>query len=301
MRRLAIEVAGNAVTGVRLWLLCRSRLRGCKMALLVKEAPAKSILSKSQVYPYTINAYTGCQHGCSYCYARFMKRVTGHKEPWGEFVDVKVNAADLLRVEIKKKKPARVWISGVCDPYQPLEARYKLTRQCLEILAQNRWPVTVQTRSPLVLRDIDLLKEMSMSGGASQNASLPGMEAPPVVSRGEAILEVGFSVTTADDEVRRLFEPQAPPIGARLEALGELHRAGIRTFAMVAPMLPGADGLGELLAGKVDYLLVDRLNYHYADWVYRRYGLEDKLAPGFFEGTERELQAACERLGIAVL
>jgi DNA repair photolyase len=271
------------------------------MALIVKEAPAKTILSKSKVYPYVINPYTGCQHGCSYCYARFMKRVTGHKEPWGEFVDVKVNAADLLRIEIRKKKPARVWVSGVCDPYQPLEAHYKLTRQCLEILAQNRWPVTVQTRSPLVLRDIELLKQMSLPGGPSPNASLPGLGAPPAISQASEILEVGFSVTTADDEVRKLFEPHAPPIGARLEALGELHRAGIRTFVMVAPMLPGAQGLGELLAGRADYLLLDRLNYHYADWIYRRYGLEDKLAPEFFVRTGRELESACERLGIAVI
>ena len=88
-----------------------------------------------------------------------MKRTTGHREPWGEFVDIKINAADLLRVEINKKNRGRVWISGVCDPYQPLEGKYKLTRQCLEILAQNNWPVTIQTRSPLVLRDIDIIKE----------------------------------------------------------------------------------------------------------------------------------------------
>jgi len=222
------------------------------VTLIVKETRAKTILSASKVYPYVINPYTGCQHACSYCYARFMKRVTGHKEPWGEFVDVKINAAELLRVEITKKKTARVWISGVCDPYQPLEAQYKLTRQCLEILAQNNWPVTVQTRSPLVIRDIDILKE-------AQD------------------FEVGFSVTTADDSVRRLFEPHAPPTNARLNALDELHQAGIRTYAMIAPMLPGAEGLGELLKGKVDYLLLDRMNYHYADWVYRKYGLEDKL------------------------
>jgi len=244
------------------------------MTPIVKETQAKTILSKSKVYPYVINPYTGCQHACSYCYARFMKRVTGHKEPWGDFVDVKVNAADLLRVEIKKKTRERVWISGVCDPYQPLEAQYKLTRQCLEILAQNSWPVIIQTRSPLVIRDIDILRE-----------------APD--------LEVGFSVTTADDRVRELFEPHTPPINDRLNALDELHKAGIRTYAMIAPMLPGAEGLGELLKGKVDYLLIDRMNYHYADWVYRKYGLEDKVTEDFFHRTGRELALVCEELGIA--
>jgi len=244
------------------------------MTLIVEEVRAKSILSKSQVYPYTLNPYTGCQHGCSYCYARFMKRVTGHKEPWGEFVDVKINAAELLRAEVKKKKMDRVWISGVCDPYQPLEAKYRLTRQCLEILTQNRWPVIVQTRSPLVLRDLDILKEA------------PGVE-------------VGFSVTTADDSIRQLFEPHAPPIADRLQALEELHRAGIRTFAMIAPLLPGAEGLAELLKGKVDSLLIDRMNYHYADWVYRKHGLEGWLDPAFQEAIGRELATACQRLGIA--
>src|SRR5512136_356476 len=164
------------------------------MTLIVKEIRAKSILSPSKIYPWVINPYTGCQHGCSYCYARFMKRVTGHREPWGEFVDVKINAPDLLKVEIKKKKRGRVWISGVCDPYQPLEAHYKLTRQCLEILVQHHWPVVIQTRSPLVLRDIDIL-------------------------RGAPDVEVGFSVTTADDSIRKLFEPRAPSIDARIQAL----------------------------------------------------------------------------------
>jgi DNA repair photolyase len=90
--------------------------------MIVKEIQAKAILSVSKVYDYVINPYTGCQHGCTYCYARFMKRFTGHKEPWGEFVDVKINASDLLQVEIKRKKRGSVWISGVCDPYQPLGA-----------------------------------------------------------------------------------------------------------------------------------------------------------------------------------
>jgi DNA repair photolyase len=234
------------------------------MSLIVNEIQAKSILSGSKVYPYVINPYTGCQHGCSYCYARFMKRVTGHKEPWGEFVDVKINAPDLLRKELHKKKRGRVWVSGVCDPYQPVEANYRLTRQCLEILIQNNWPVIVQTRSPRVLRDIDLLTDA-------------------------LDVEVGLSVTTADDRIRELFEPHAPPIHERIGALGELHNAGIRTYAMIAPMLPRAEGLAELLNGTIDYLLVDRMNYHYADWVYRKYGLEYALTEEFFYRTGQNL------------
>lgn len=243
--------------------------------MIVKEIQSKSILCASKIYPYVINPYTGCQHGCLYCYAHFMKRFTGHREPWGEFVDVKVNAPELLRKEITRKKPDRVWVSGVCDPYQPLEAKYQLTRQCLEILAEHDWPVTVQTRSPLVLRDLDILQRGSQ-------------------------FEVGCSITTADDGIRRLFEPFAPPISERIRALEELHEAGICTYAMIAPMLPGAENLAELLDGKVDYVLMDRMNYHDADWVYRKYGLMDKLTDEYFEGTTQLLTAAFTALGVAV-
>jgi DNA repair photolyase len=203
-----------------------------------------------------------------------MKRFTGHKEPWGQFVDVKVSAPDLLRQEITRKKRGRVWISGVCDPYQPLEAKYKLTRQCLDILAQNNWPVAVQTRSPLVLRDIDILKK--------------GKD-----------FEVGLSITTAEDGIRKLFEPSAPRINERISALDELHRAGIRTYVMIAPILPATEGLPEVLAGKVDYVILDRMNYHYADWVYRKYGLADKLTDDYFLRTERTLSSTFAKLGIS--
>jgi DNA repair photolyase len=241
--------------------------------MIVRETRAKAILSVSKVYDYALNPYTGCEHACSYCYARFMKRFTGHKEPWGEFADAKINAPDLLRLEVNKKKRGTVWVSGVCDPYQPLEAHFNLTRRCLEILAHSRWPVRVQTRSPLVLRDMDILKEAHD-------------------------FEVGLTVTTADDGIRGLFEPRAPAIEDRLKALQELHKNGVRTFAMIAPMLPGAEDLGELLAGKVDYLLVDRMNYDYGAWVYRKHGLEDKLTDDFFQRTAQGLSSTCRELGI---
>jgi DNA repair photolyase len=242
--------------------------------MIIKEVLAKSILSDSRVYPYVINPYTGCQHNCTYCYARFMKRFTGHEEPWGQFVDVKVNAPELLRQQIKKKKKGTVWVSGVCDPYQPLEGKYKLTRRCLEILAENDWPVAVQTRSPLVLRDLDVLKK--------------GKD-----------FEVGLSVTTADDEIRKLFEPYAPPIRERVRALDELHRADIRTYAMIAPMLPGAEDLPEMLEGKIDRVLFDRMNYNHADWVYRKYNLMDKLTEAYFSRTESALISAFRKMGVS--
>jgi DNA repair photolyase len=242
--------------------------------MIVEEIEAKTILSKSQIYDYALNAYVGCQHNCLYCYAKFMKRFTGHREPWGAFVDVKINAAELLAREVKKKRKGRVWISGVCDAYQPLEKKYMLTRSCLEIFVEQGWPVTIQTKSPLVLRDIAILKRSTDA-------------------------EVGFTITTADEKVRRIFEPGAPQIAKRVEALGILHAGGIRTFVMIAPLLPHADGLAEMLKGKVDHALIDRYNYHYADWAYKKHGLRQAMDEDFFLEQGEDLRAAFEKAGIS--
>ncbi len=239
----------------------------------IRQIKAKGILSKSQVYDYALNAYVGCQHNCVYCYARFMKRFTGHKESWGEFVDVKINAPELLSTEVKKKRIGRVWISGVCDPYQPLEERYLLTKRCLEILVENGWPFTIQTKSPLVLRDIKIIQR-------SKDA------------------EVGFTITTADEKMRKIFEPGAPPAGKRIDALAILQSKGIRTFAMIAPILPGAEELVVALRGKVENVLLDKLNYHYADSTYKRYGMRWAMEDSFFAQKAEELKTAFEREGI---
>ena len=240
----------------------------------IREIEARSILSKSQIYEYSLNAYGGCQHNCTYCYAKFMKRFTGHRDPWGSYVDVKINAPELLEREVKKKKKAGVWISGVCDAYQPLEKKYALTRKCLRILVDNGWPVTIQTKSPLVLRDLDILKRCPDC-------------------------EVGFTITTADDRIRRIFEPNAPAVAARIQALEALHSEGIRTYVMVAPLLPEAEGLADLLKGSVDHALIDRYNYHYADQAYRKHGLTWALDDEFFYQKGEVLRAAFEKEGVA--
>ena len=240
--------------------------------MIIREIHAKTILSKSQVFDYAINPYVGCKHGCTYCYARFMKRFTGHREPWSTFVDVKINAATLLNREIKKKQPGRVWVSGVCDPYQPIEREYQITRMCLEILSKQDWPITIQTKSPLVLRDLDLLMKFSE-------------------------LEVGLTITTADENIRKIFEPESPTIRERIDALEKLYSAGLKTYAMIAPLLPGAEELAALLSDKVDHVLIDRMNYHYADWVYKKYGLEYAKTEKFFAEKKKELTRAFERKG----
>ena len=241
--------------------------------MIVNEVYAKTILSKSKVFDYTINPYIGCEHGCTYCYARFMRRFTDHKEEWGKFVDVKVNAASLLQREIKKKRPGVVWISGVCDPYQPLEKEYELTKRCLEILLTHGWPVTVQTKSPLVLRDVELLRKFDK-------------------------VEVGLTITTADENIGKIFEPNSPTVEQRIETLEKLHSAGVKAFAMIAPLLPKTEGLAAQLSGKADYVLIDKMNYHYADRTYKRHRLEYAMTNNFFTQKKIELANAFEKEGI---
>lgn len=243
--------------------------------MIVREIFAKSVLSKSQIYDYAMNPYVGCSHACRYCYAAFMRRFTGHKEKWGEFVDVKINVSELLAREIKKKRMGRVWVSGVCDPYQAAEKTYKLTGRCLEVLLENQWPVTIQTKSSLVLRDIEILEKFKD-------------------------IEVGFSITTTDEKIREIFELGAPPIRERIHALDVLHSRGIQTFAMIAPLLPGADGLIKELAGKVDHILIDRLNYFYANRIYTENKIEWAKEDPFFIQKAEELKEECKRKGIPV-
>jgi len=204
----------------------------------ITEVRAKSILNKSKIFDYCVNCYTGCQVNCRYCYARlFIPRYSGHSEPWGSFVDVKVNAPEVLAKQVLRAKKGIVWLSSVCDCYQPLEAKYKLTRQCLEILAEHQFPVQVQSKSILLLRDQDIFKKF------------------------EAV-EVGFTITTDDERIARLFEPGASPVNERIQALGILKSNGIRTFAFVGPILPGnPEKLVALLEGKIDKVLIDRMNY----------------------------------------
>ena len=155
----------------------------------VKEIFAKTILTKTAIsgFDYCINPYVGCGHGCRYCYASFMKRFTGHLEPWGEFIDVKVNAPYLLRKQLKRTKQGIVALSTVTDPYQPIEKKYQLTRKCLEALLDAQLSVNLLTRSPLCLRDIDLFKQFKN-------------------------IEVGLSITTHDEGIKKIFEPCSPSV-----------------------------------------------------------------------------------------
>ena len=180
--------------------------------VVVREVRCKSLLNHFGE-AYSFNCYTGCAHGCVYCYARFMQRFHPHREPWGRFVDVKVNAVEVLARQLRRLPPGPVFTCSACDGWQELERHYRLTRRCCELLLQAGFRLNVLTKSELLLRDLELFAGRDV--------------------------RVGVTITTPDEEMARLWEPQASPVRARLEVLKESKRAGLATSVMFGPLLPG--------------------------------------------------------------
>ena len=239
------------------------------MSLIIREIKAKSVLTSSGIpgVDYCVNPYVGCSHGCRYCYATFMKRYTGHTEAWGSFVDVKINAPEILQKQLKRAKIGRVMISSVTDAYQPIESKYKLTRQCLEILLQSQFPVDILTKSSLVLRDTDLIKKFKD-------------------------IEVGITITTNDEKISRVFEPNAPSIMARIRTLRALHDKGINTYAFIGPVLPmNPEALSEKIRPHVDSIIIDRMNYTSKTLkIYQRMNLNKWLEKDFIDDIIQRLK-----------
>ena len=199
------------------------------MRVIETEAKSALVASKLPGTDYVINPYTGCRFGCAYCYATFMSRYAGEPvETWGEYVYVKRNLVTLFKRELDRLGPDRrsrsIFMSSVTDPYQGVEARYRLTGGVLAELAAADYPgsVGILTKSPLVVRDIDIIGEL-------------------------ANCEVGLTVTSTQDEISRWLEVRAPKPSRRLEALAKLHEAGIRTYAFVGPLVPHFAERPELL------------------------------------------------------
>lgn len=178
----------------------------------IRNIDVKSVFTKSNlpVCDYSVNPYVGCTHACKYCYASFMKRFTNHSEPWGGFLDVKhwPAIADPHRYDGKE-----LFIGSVTDPYNPQEEEYRRTRSLLEQLKGSGVKITIQTKSDLVLRDIDLIK------------SFPDAR-------------VGFSINTLDEGFKDDMD-KAASIGRRLEAMRRFHEAGVRTTCFISPIFPG--------------------------------------------------------------
>ena len=189
--------------------------------------PAGAILTRAtgflDEYDYTLNPYSGCTFGCTYCYAAFFARDAGsgagtsRRDTWGQWVEVKENAVELLRNRRRSLDGTLIYMSSVTDPYQPIESKLNLTRDLLEILARRHRPkLVVQTRSPTVVRDVDLFQEIAGNGGRVQ---------------------VNLTVTTDNDDIRRAFEPTCPSNNKRLEAARRLVSEGIETCVTMTPVL----------------------------------------------------------------
>jgi DNA repair photolyase len=181
--------------------------------------PASSILTKASGfmadYDYTLNPYSGCSFGCTYCYAAFFTRNKEKMDNWGKWLTVKENALQILKK--KRKKPLidkTIYLSSVTDPYQPIEKDLELTRSILkELVDFHKVRLVIQTRSTMVTRDIDLFKKF------------------------EAI-QVNMTVTTDSEKVRKVFEPFCPGNKHRIEAIEEVSRAGVQSCITMTPLLP---------------------------------------------------------------
>ncbi|AEH48096.1 SPL family radical SAM protein [Parageobacillus thermoglucosidasius] len=188
-------------------------------------------------YSHSLNPYAGCAFACSYCYVRQMPISVFRKKEWGTWVDIKKEAADLLRKELeraKKKGKVTIFMSSSTDPYQPIEYKEKITRSLLEVMAENQPDfLFVQTRSPLVCRDIDLFLLLKDR------------------------IRVSMTIETDREDIRKHFTPYAPPISARLKALQLLANAGVPTQAAIAPVLPSSEEFPETLKKFVDRVCVD--------------------------------------------
>jgi DNA repair photolyase len=234
---------------------------GCRVKVM--EVKCRSALSRSGLsgLEYSLNPYKGCEHGCLYCYAPAVIHYEG-KAPWGCFVEARTNIPVVLAHELRRLPMGTVGVGTVTDPYQPSEKKYRLTRHCLEQLLRKQWPVCVQTKSANVVEDIELL------GGFKE-------------------AEVGITITANDDAERKCFEPGASSVDERIEALGKLGAAGIRTFVFFGPVLPGlvedertlGELFGRLAAANVGRVMVDRLRVHPGVW--------DRLRPVVLERHPR--------------
>lgn len=196
------------------------------MKIKLIKVRAKEIFTRTKIpgAKWAINQYVGCQHACLYCYAKFIAR---WRPPsygqWGGWVEDKTNAPELVK---GRYVDGWVYMSSICDPYQPIEKDLKLTRRILENL-DKRIKLCVQTKSDLVLRDLDILKKFKE-------------------------IEVGLTINSFKGKTKEIFEPDSPTNEKRIKALKKLKKAGIKTFAFISPIIPGLIDLKKVIGESKD-------------------------------------------------
>lgn len=193
---------------------------------------------------YVINPYRGCQFGCAYCYAQWNKFASKKMRRWGEFVDIKINAPQILDQELKLNPQGVVMLGSTTEVYQPVENRYQITRQILEQLTHTSLSVLILTRSDLIIRDIDLLKKLRQ-------------------------ILVCFTLNTLDDTVIRAFEKSSPSVDRRITALQALHDAEIPVYLHIGPVLPCLTDPRQIISrvsGLVNRVDFENLNLKMVSW-----------------------------------
>ena len=255
---------------------------------VLREIEVRSVITKSNlpVCDYSVNPYVGCTHACRYCYASFMKRFTGHAEPWGGFIDVK------YWPEIKnpsKYKGKEIFIGSVTDPYNPQEAEYQRTRAFLEQMQDSGARISIATKSDLVLRDLELIRKFPDA-------------------------RVSWSVNTLDEDFKNDMD-DAVSIGRRLDAMRIFHDEVIRTTCFISPIFPGltdVEAIIEQSRGECNLIWLENLNlrgafkpvimeyirekhpdlYPLYDEIYNRGNLS------YWEWLDREMRSFTESIGL---
>ena len=245
--------------------------------MIVREIEAGNIMTKTNlpVSDYAVNPYMGCTHACKYCYASFMKRFTNHPEPWGEFVDVKRWPAIAAPGRYAGKE---AFLCSVTDPYQPLEKRYGRTRALLEQLLDTGISISISTKSDLILRDLDLIRQF------------PGAQ-------------VAWSVNTLDEGFRREMD-RAVSIERRLEAMRRFYEAGVQTTCFVSPIFPGITDAIEIIErvkGQCNLVWLENLNLRgeyrkrILGWIHERRPELDALYHEIYTGKSRAYWTALDQ------
>ncbi|TCZ81001.1 radical SAM protein [Paenibacillus albiflavus] len=257
------------------------------MSIYTKVSSPKTILTSTggflSGYTHSLNPYVGCAFSCSYCYVRRLPVALFRKQEWGTWVDLKAGAAELLRKEIRslrrREQPIRIFMSSSTDPYQPVEYKEKITRSLLEVMIEEMPDfLFVQTRSPLVTRDMDLFLRLKDR------------------------IRISVTVETDLEDVRRIMAPASPPLAARLHALKQLTEAGLPTQVAVAPVLPSSDRFGSILAQVTNRVCIDdffmgdgsngrRTKQLQIEELYKQHDLDEWYDPNAYKKVYEQMKA----------